>query len=199
MKALSLFLISALLLSTSALAEIKGVYKKLPGKKLPKAASYNKVVIHEYFSFGCGHCFHLHEQLPALKAYFGDKLEVVGVPVALAGEEPGRLYYIALQNGKEEAVKDMIFQFIHVKKFGQMMYQRDKLQFVAKLNKLTSQYDTLKDDPAITAEVLAGRDYFLKYEFQGTPTVVIEGSIQASGDVENLKRIINSLLKRPVQ
>ncbi len=182
-----------------AAAQIKGRYEVIPPSFPPVPGSLDKVEIVEVFSFGCPHCYHLSQQLPALEKRFGNKIKVIPSPIGWQGHDPGRLYFIAEEKGKGKKVKEMIFSFYHARGVGADMYTRDKLTFVAKLNGLTKEFQTRMDDPKIVAKMNAAVDYAKEKKITGTPTLVIEGVIKASGNVENLAVIINSLLKEPVK
>jgi thiol:disulfide interchange protein DsbA len=196
---LSVLLVSFLMLPLVVNAQIKGVFELVPPATPPAAGSLDQVEIVEVFSFGCGHCYNLNRELPALKKRFGNKIKLSSNPIGWQGHDPGRLYYIAEEKGKGEKVKDMIFDFIHVKGIGGRMYSRDKLKFVAKLNNLTKEFETRMDDPKIVSRMNKSVSYAKEKQITGTPTLVIEGVIKASGDVHNLALIINSLLKKPVK
>lgn len=190
-----------LLASTSVQAMIKGNYDVIPGTTPPAEGSKDQVVMYEFFAFHCPHCLHFHHEIPELKEFFGDKLKIVSVPVGWMGEDPGRLLYIARQHGpaKEEAVKSMIFSFFHEKGLGQSLYSRSKLFYVAKFNGLADNFYSLMDDPEIKNAMQKGMDLSKRMGVEGTPTIVIEGSLKTGGNPNNLKVIINSLLKNPVR
>lgn len=201
-KALAL-LSGLLLLSGSGLMAqgLEGNYEVVPPMVAPKAHSLDKVVIHEVFYFGCPHCYDLHKEMPAFLAAFKGKVQVISVPNDWGSADPGRLLYIARTKGpqKEEEVKTMIFDFIHTKGLGKSMFSRDKLQFVAKLNGLTAEFETLMDDPKIVAQMDAGVAYAKEKGVESTPTLILQDSVKVVGsDMANLKRVVNSLLKEPV-
>ncbi|MDH5561391.1 MAG: thioredoxin domain-containing protein [Deltaproteobacteria bacterium] len=197
-----LFLLSffgIVLTSLTLKAEIPGKYEIIPPNVPPKAHSLKQVHIIEVFSFTCPHCFTLNQQMTPIKEKFGDRIKVSYVPIGWSGHDPGRLLYIAEKKGKAEPVKDMIFDYYHIKGLGKSMYTRDKLQYVAKQNGLSDEFKTQMDAPDIIKAMNDGIAMTKTYGIDSTPTLVIENSILVSGNPSNFIPIINYLLKEPVQ
>lgn len=192
-------LVSLIVLPIIASAQINGKYELIPPSIAPASGTLDQVKIVEVFSFGCPHCDRLNQRLPALEKKFGDKIKVIPSPIGWQGHDPGRLYFIAEERGKGKKVKNMIFSFYHARGIGADMYSRDKLSFVARLNGLSKEFNTLMDDPGIVAKMNKAVSYAENNNVTGTPTLIIEGVIKASGNIENLTVIINSLLKDPVK
>ena len=91
----------------------QGVYQQ-KGKAIA-GHSLDMVTVHYVFAFSCPHCHHFNPVLNQLKAQFGDKIKIIGVPMPWGGDDPGRLYLLAEKRGKGDEVKDMLFDFIHEK------------------------------------------------------------------------------------
>lgn len=200
-SAVFLFCLITLAAPVSWAAEIEGHFETIAPLVPPKANSLEQVTIHEVFYFGCPHCYELNKMLPILKEDFGDKIKLISVPIGWGGHDPGRLLYIARQKGpeKEEEVKNMIFNFVHEKGLGKRMFTRDKLQFVAKLTGLSKEFQTQMDDPKIVEQMNQGVALAQAKGVESTPTLIIEGSMKIVGhDMINLRKVINSLLKEPI-
>jgi len=181
-------------------------FSAIPGKyevqipfSPPAARSLDQVTVHVVFAFDCGHCYNFHRsQQKALKRKFGNKLRLINQPIGWRGENPGRLYFIAEEEGKGEAVLMTIFDLLFNKGLGVEMFKRDKLQFVAQMNGLTEQFKSRMDSPEIVGKMRKSMNYAKERKIDSTPTVVIENVIFAERDLGNLTTIINALLKKPV-
>lgn len=195
------FITLAFIFPSSSFAEIDGKYELIvtPPNSPPQKRSLRQVTIHEVFSFACPHCYNFNRKLPQLKEKFGKKIKIIPIPIGWNGHDPGRLFYIAETKGKGDEVKDMIFDFYHIRGLGKAMYSRDKLQFVAKRVGLSKEFKSLMDNPKIVKKMNAGIQLAKEFKVNSTPTVVIEGALKAHGDYDNLVLIINSLLKNPVK
>lgn len=201
-KRLLLLFLALASYASIALADLPGNYEIIIPNIPPREHSLDKVRLTEFFSVTCGHCYNFHRSSHILKEKFGDKLEIIPNPVGWYGKDPGRLYYIGKRFGKGKQVLDTIFSFVFdqsIENIGQKIFQRDMLKNVALVAGLSEEFDTYMDDPEIVIQmdeaVLNAEDF----NVHATPTIVIEGSIKTSGNIENLIEIINSLLKRPVQ
>jgi len=189
----------ALFLPMVGLAALPGDYKVIFPFKAPEARSLDRVTIHEVFAFDCPHCYDFHKnEYAALKKKFKNKIDFVLQPIGWRGHDPGRLYFIAQQNGKAEPVLMMIFDFIFEKGLGREMFTRDKLQFVARMNDLTEEFEAKMDAPEIVDMMNKSVQFANERKIDATPTLVIEKVLIADRKYSNLVTIINSLLKEPV-
>ena len=198
---LTLAVLSLFAVCSTSAAELDGQYEIAPPMLAPKAHSLDTLVIHEVFFFGCPHCYELHKEMPEFLKAYGKKVQVISVPIGWAGPDAGRLLMIArrVSPEKEEAVKTMIFDFIHAKGLGKSMFSRDKLQFVAKLNGLSTEFSQQMDDPKIVKMMDEAMAYAKEKGVESTPTLIINDAVKVVGaDLNNLKLVVNSLLKEPV-
>ena len=187
------------LIPAFGMAQIKGKWEPIIPNVPPKVHSLDQVRIYEVFSFGCPHCYHLNEKLPQLKKRFGNKIKLIPMPIGWQGVNPGRLYFIAEEKGKGEAVKAMIFDFYHQKGLEDAIYSKDKLQYVARFNGLSNEFKTRMEAPDIVKKMNDSMQFARDKGVQSTPTLIIEGALKTHGDIQNLTLIINSLLKDPVK
>jgi len=195
-----LILFSFLLTPVTTFSAIPGNYEVIIPFSAPPANSLDQVTIHEVFAFDCGHCFDFHKhEYKALKKHFKNKVKFVLRPIGWRGPDPGRLYFIAEQKGKGEQVLLMTFDFIFNKGLGKQMFNRDKLQFVARLNGLSEEFKTMMDSPEIVKKMNESMDYAREKKIDSTPTLVIENVMIPNRHHSNLVTIINALLKEPVQ
>jgi len=192
-------LIALLTIPMAGLSSIPGKYEVLIPFSPPAAHSLDRVTVYVVFAFDCGHCYHYHRSdLKALENRFRGKLKVVYQPIGWRGQDPGRLYFIAEEKGKGEAVMGMIFDFLFDKGLGLGMFKRDKLQFVAQMNGLEKEFRNLMDDPRIVRKMEESIRFSDDRKIDSTPTVVVEGVMIAERGYQNMATIINALLKDPV-
>ncbi len=195
------FIISFLLLfPLAAFSEIPGKYEMIIPHIPPPLHSLDKIRIYEVFAFDCIHCYNFHkESKPRLIKKFGDKIEIIPRPVGWRGHDPGRLYYIAEQQGKGEEVIMMIFQLVFDRGMGRSMFSRDRLQFVARRHKLDNEFKAKMDAPEIIEKMNQSARFAVESSIDATPTLVIEGILKPEREFKNMVKIINALLKEPVK
>ncbi|MBU2647351.1 thioredoxin domain-containing protein [bacterium] len=192
-------LIVLLLCPVTGFSAIPGKYEVIIPFSPPAAHSLDQVTIHEVFAFDCGHCYNFHRtEYQALKKKFNHKVKFVYHPIGWRGPDPGRLFFIAEQKGKGEPVMMMVFDFIFNKGLGAEMFNRDKLQFVARLNGLEKEFDTMMDAPEIVQKMNDSMQYAKDKKIDSTPTLVVEDVLIPERTYANLVTIINALLKEPV-
>ena len=195
-----LALFSLLLIPLTALAVIPGKFDVIVPFSPPPANSLDQVTIHDVFAFDCPHCYDFFSnEYKALKKKFKNKVKIIQQPIGWRGPDPGRLYFIAEQKGKGDQVLAMTFDFIFNKGLGKEMFKRDKLQFVARLNGLTKEFNTMMDAPEIVKKMNDSMAYAQSKKIDSTPTLVIEDVMIPNRHYSNLVTIINALLKEPVQ
>lgn len=183
------------------MAELPGQYKIVIPNIPPQERSLDKVQMTEFFSVTCGHCYNFHKNVSILKKKFGDKIEIISSPVGWYGKDPGRLYYIGKQFGKGKLVLDTIFNFVFdqsIENITHKIYQREMLENVALVSGLTDEFNRYMDDPKIIEAMDSAVKRAEDFDIHSTPTIVIEGAIKTSGNITNLIKIINALLKEPV-
>jgi predicted DsbA family dithiol-disulfide isomerase len=188
-----------LLMPLSLQAKLPGDYQIIVPYTAPAEHSLDRVTIHEVFAFDCPHCYTFHKHTrKALAEKFKEKVHFISQPIGWRGHDPGRLYFIAEKFGKGDAVILMIFDFVFDKGLGLGMYQRDKLQFVARLIGLSEEFKTMMDDPEIIDAMNRSVAFSRERGIESTPTLVMEGVLIPSRQYDNLVTIINALLKDPV-
>ena len=188
--------------ATAALAELSGKYEIIIPNIPPREHSLDKVNITEFFSVTCGHCYNFHKNATKLKEKYGDKIEITPNPVGWYGKDAGRLYYIGKKLGKGDLVINTLFSFVFeqsIENIGQKIYQREMLRNVALVTGLNEEFDKYIDDPKIVKVMDNAVQNAKDFNIHSTPTIVVEGSIKTSGNIANLDKIINSLLKEPVK
>lgn len=198
-KNILLFLVFLLSIPMVGYSSIPGKYKVQIPFTAPPEKSLDQVTVHVVFAFDCGHCFNYHQrELVALKRKFKGKVKFINQPIGWRGKDPGRLYFIAEEQGKGDAVMSMIFDFLFNKGLGKEMFKRDKLQFVAQLNGLTKEFNSLMDHPRIVNKMDESIRFSNEKKIDSTPTIVVENVMFAERDYANMVAIINGLLKEPV-
>ncbi|MEE8359268.1 MAG: DsbA family protein [Candidatus Hydrothermarchaeales archaeon] len=159
-----------------------------------------KVGMLEFFDFYCGHCYLLHKTLPNLQTKYGEKLEVtyVGFPLRPTSYLPLEAYELALEQGKGEEMKDVIYAAIHVdnKDVSDMETLRGFAEEAGlDIEEFEEGLRSRKKKSKINDNLALGNSYGLK----GTPTVILDGQIMVTDNSqENLNTIIKSLLEDEV-
>ncbi|MDL5501722.1 MAG: DsbA family protein, partial [Candidatus Methanoperedens sp.] len=80
-------------------------------KKLNTTIEPGKVKIIEFLNFGCTHCNDLRKDMPQLLQKYGDKVEIIYVPINFRGQSTKSVeaYLIAEQMGKGDEMLNALF------------------------------------------------------------------------------------------
>ncbi|MGK0289944.1 MAG: thiol:disulfide interchange protein DsbA [bacterium] len=196
-KQILMILVTLFLFPILASAGIEGHFDRVG--KLPAEKSLDQVRVVEIFSFTCPHCFNFNSAVKKLKKKFGNKIKLVSYPIGWSGLNPSKLYYIAkaTSDKKAEETKDFIFTAVFDSGIREINNPQ-VINFIANQVGLKKEYEEKKDSVSILDAIRYGKTYAKDFKVTGTPTLIIEGSIKAGGNVDNLAKIINSLLKKPV-
>jgi len=198
---LAVFLIFSLSIPTVLFSAVKGDYEIVFPNIPPKEHSLDVVHIDEIFAFYCGYCNSLNNSLKQIKKDFGSKLKINPVPLGSPTTMPGKLVYVAMDFGKADEVKNILFDFYHYNLLGkEIFYNIDHLQAAANMAGINRDIKPLLDAPKIIKKMNDGLALAKSYEANTTPTLIIEGVIKTVGArPDNLIEIVNSLLKEPVK
>lgn len=140
-----------------------------------------------------------HKGLVELKEMFGDKIKINYEPIGWLGHDPGRLFFIAEENGKGHETMMMIFEYTIEKGVGKGMSERRSLTVAAKKSGIPLEFFKQMDNPRIIKKMENSIQKAKRNNISSTPTLIIEGKLITSGDFSNLVTIINALLKEPVK
>lgn len=178
--------------------------------QLNKESTYEsgKVKITEFLKFNCGRCYALNQQIPALKQKYGDKLEIVYIPMLWrtvpqeAGFEKSiEAYILAQKMGKGKEMKDALFkaEFVDKKDLTNLAVLGD----IGKSVGLGDDYVKALNNGDVKNDAEANINLAESFQVNETPTIIINGNLKvtpsmANGDMkDNLNTIISSLLGTP--
>ena len=137
------------------------------------------IVVTEYFSFYCGHCYNLYPSLSqVLEKYDGTNVSVNYRPMNFDGAvlNAAEAYVIAMKMGKGEEMKEAIFtaQFVN----GFDIDDVTILESLASDIGLGDEFNQQLESDSARSEVLANIKAFNNARSGWTPTVVITGKGQ---------------------
>ena len=182
-----------------ATADIEGNFQKIG--LVPERNSLDVVVFDEYLNFTCPHCNNFRKAGQPLKQKYGSRLKINYIPILFGNQadHPLRLFFIAQREGREEEIKDLIFDAAF--KFGVNIYDPAVVQYLARSSGLGANFEAEANADWVTEKVLRAQQQASQVGIKATPTVVLHGTILVEPQsgmqayVGNLDRIINQLLK----
>ena len=156
----------ALYLSSNSAPAQPDIFQPEPGK----------VKIVEFLKFDCSHCYDLHKEMPQILQKYGDKVQIMYVPIVWQGQSTKSIeaYIIAEQMGKEEEMQDALFTAKFVKGMD-IMESSLALETVASSIGLGADFKSKLEGNDGRKGALSNLALMNKYGVQATPTVFING------------------------
>ena len=176
-------------------------YKYIEGGK-PYRAVPGKIEVAEIFGYWCPHCAHFAPMLEKWKSTMPANARLVLVPAMFDPNDPfARLFFIAEGANAVAATHDRIFRAIH---------ETGELPRNASIAQLTAYYSRLpgvnakafaaaqKDERSLQAKAANAREFQLRSDIPGTPSLVIAGKYLVLGNsyeslLANASRILKAL------
>jgi len=149
-----------------------------------KARADGKILVKEYFWYGCPHCY---RALPKMEEWMNANdtrvaFEYTPAPANPAWEIPARLNYALQMQHLSEGDRKAVFEAIH--KDGVPPNDKDRLiGWAASHGWNEEQLKTDWDSFAVTTEVEKAKKEITELNLEGVPVIVINGKYQVS--IEN--------------
>lgn len=169
-------------------AQSKGAFSSLD----PNPSEPGKVRIVEFLKFDCSHCNDLHKEMPQILNNYGDRVEIIYVPISFEGQSIKSIeaYLIAKEMGKGKEMRDALFSAKFESKkdvMGSMLVLKD----VAASIGLGPDFNSKLENGYAEKAALKNNAYAGMYKIKGTPTVLINGK---EVNVPEINATISSIL-----
>ncbi len=151
-----------------------------------------KVRIVEFMKFDCSHCYDLHKEMPQILKNYGDRAEIIYVPISFEGQSIKSIeaYLIAKEIGKGKEMRDALFTARFESNrdvMGSMLVLKD----VAASIGLGPEFKSKLESGYAEKAALKNNAYAGMYQIKGTPTVLINGK---EVKVTDINATISSIL-----
>ena len=173
-------------------------YKKLPSEQTD---SSEKVVVEEFFWYGCPHCSTFEPYLKTWEKTKPANVEFTRVPAIFRPEweVQARAYYALSNMGKIDDLHGKIFTAIHKNK-KRLDKKESLIDFIVEngvdRKKFLEEYNSF----AVDGMVRKAKKKIKAYQIQGVPSIVINGKYVTSGSMagsyDNMIKITNYLIAK---
>ena len=197
----ALGLITAFLISTQVMAQqsyVEGVDYTVISPAV-KTAQPNKVVVTEFFWYGCPHCFRLEPYIEYWQTTIPDGVVFEQVPSVLnpSWSIHARAFYALKLMGVQEQVHQKLFNEIHVER--KRLNSIDQLaDFVADLGLDEKLFRDSYVSFPVDTQIRRNSQSEKRYGHNGVPAIIINGKYLASGSMagsnDRLIKIIDYLV-----
>ncbi len=169
-------------------AQSTGAYSSLE----VNSSEQGKVRIVEFLKFDCSHCYDLHKEMPRILENYGDRIEIIYVPITFEGQSIKSIeaYLIAKEMGKGKEMRDALFK-AEFESNRDVMESMLVIKDVAASIGLGLDFNSKLEGDYARKAALKNNAYAEKYMIEGTPAVLVNGKEVA---VQDLNASISSIL-----
>ena len=147
-----------------------------------KQTESDKVVIYEFFWYGCPHCYNLEPTINDIESNLDKDTILVKVPVALrdSWELHAKAYYALQQMKLDDNLHEKIFTEIHVN--SNRLDTKEKLaNFIKEEGYDADKFLKILDSFGTEIRIKKASRLANQYQIKSVPTLVINGKYKTSG------------------
>jgi thiol:disulfide interchange protein DsbA len=135
-----------------------------------------KIKVVEFMKFDCIHCYNLHNEMPQILKKYGDKVQIVYVPIVFPGQSTKSIeaYIIAQQMGKGDNMIDALFT-AKFEKGMDIMESTPDLESVAASIGLGIDFNSKLEGKNAEGAARANLALMTTHGVDSTPTIFVNG------------------------
>jgi protein dithiol oxidoreductase (disulfide-forming) len=159
-----------------ATAPVEGTDYQLLSPTQP-TSNPGKVVVTEFFSYQCSHCFAFYPSVTAWAAKLPKDVVFERVPVSLgrtAWQPIAQAFYALQAMGKDGEFDKAIFNAIHLQNT-RLVDEDGITAFLGKLGVKADDFKAAYHSFSVESDVKRAEQMMKSYKVQGTPTMVVNG------------------------
>jgi thiol:disulfide interchange protein DsbA len=161
-----------------------------------------KIVVQEFFSYACPHCFAFAPALEAWEASLSSDVVLERIAVALGREPwllPAQLFYALRSLGKERELDGAVFDAIHVQRTDFATVRQTADWSVAR-GLERAAFESALGSFSVKSFVTRGEQLARAAQVRSVPTLVIDGryrvAIDSGGDLAGQLKVVDALVAR---
>ena len=166
-----------------------------------KQTESDKIVIYEFFWYGCPHCYNLEPTMGRIESNLEKDTILVKVPVALRDtwESHAKAYYALQQMNLDDNLHEKIFTEIHIN--SNRLDTKEKLtQFIEDEGYNSKRFSEIFDSFGTDLRVKKASRLANQYQITSVPTLIINGKYKTSGSFvssyEELYDVVQLLIEK---
>ena len=166
-----------------------------------KQTESDKIVIYEFFWYGCPHCYNLEPTMDRIESSLGKDTILIKIPVALRDtwEAHAKAYYALQQMKLDDDLHEKVFTEIHIN--NNRLDTKEKLeQFVQEKGFNSKRFSEIFDSFGTDLRVKKASRLANQYQITSVPTLIINGKYKTSGSLvssyEELYDVVQLLIDK---
>lgn len=163
----------------------------------PEKIEGNKIIVREFFWYGCPHCYNLEPYMQAWAKTKPADVVFMQTPAAMnpVWEQNARGFYAAQLLGYQAKTHQAMFDAIQKdrqKLFDQASIGKWYASQGVDINKFNSMYNSF----AVNTRIARSNDAARRYQIAGTPAVVVDGKYLVEGEDGKVPQVVDFLVKK---
>lgn len=163
----------------------------------PEKIEGNKIIVREFFWYGCPHCYNLEPHMQNWAKTKPADVVFMQTPAAMnpVWEQNARGFYSAQLMGLEHKTHQAMFDAIQKdrqKLFDQASIGKWYASYGADLDKFNSLYSSF----AVNTKIARSQEAAKRYQLSGVPAVVVDGKYAVSGEDGKVPQVVDFLVKK---
>ncbi len=169
-----------------------------------KQTETDKIVIYEFFWYGCPHCYNLEPTMDEIEANLQKDTVLIKIPVSLRDtwQNHAKAYYALKQMNLDDDLHLKLFEEIHIN--SQRLDTKESLsQFITNQGYNGQKFQELFDSFGTEIRMNKASRLAKNYQISSVPTLVINGKYLTSGShvssFDELVNVVNMLVEKERQ
>lgn len=163
----------------------------------PEKIEGDKIIVREFFWYGCPHCYNLEPYMQAWAKTKPADVIFMQTPAAMnpVWEQNARGFYAAQLLGYQSRTHQAMFDAIQKdrqKLFDQASIGKWYASQGVDINKFNSMYNSF----AVNTRIARSNDAARRYQIAGTPSIVVDGKYLVEGEDGKVPQVIDYLVKK---
>lgn len=163
----------------------------------PEIIEGNKIIVREFFWYGCPHCYKLDPYMTQWAKTKPADVAFLRSPAAMnpVWEQNARGFYAAQLMGYEAQTHQAMFDAIQ--KDRQKLFDQNSIgQWYASQGLDINKFNELYNSFAVNTKIARSKDATQRYQLTGVPAVVIDGKYVVQGEDGKVPQVVDYLVKK---
>lgn len=163
----------------------------------PEKIEGNKIIVREFFWYGCPHCYRLEPYMNAWAKTKPADVLYLQTPAAMnpVWEQNARGFYAAQLLGYQGKTHQAMFDAIQ--KDRQKLFDQASIgNWYAKQGVDLGKFNNMYNSFAVNTRIARSNDAARRYQITGTPVVVVDGKYLVQGEDGKVPQVVDFLVKK---
>ena len=163
----------------------------------PETIEGNKIIVREFFWYGCPHCYSLEPHMQKWAKTKANDVIFMQSPAALnpVWEANARGFYAAQMLGYQEKTHEALF--VAIQKDGKKLFDQNSLaNWYASQGVDKNKFNSLYNSFAVSTKIGRSKAGANRYQLTGVPAVVVQGKYVVQGETAKVPQVVDYLVNK---